>query len=1126
MRVRNLIMEDQKKLQPDNVYNEPPITTTSGHFLLEARQRKIWEALIKRDKRLGDIYLGSLQVLADKNNPARFTLAAHGFRALGWLYRGEKSTEEKTQKDDGEGFKAIIKKKIAQSDPLGGAPDTLLEDVARRWNVEVQKWFNKIAKTYDAEVSTKEFENKVRELENILFPVVNPHFDVINAIDRLFSVPKPQKRDISQLKNLLAKGRSAYAYFFEKAEENWLTPLVRGGFFRNPPPQQGWPESMYLVRIAGKKSQKVMNIIKSCPATNNQWVYDNFIQAAMNMSPDIGSQIVSSIQKQEWLKSTYHILLPHKVAEFMEKLVQNGKIRHALTLAYLLTDVTADKPKRIKGIKGPLSIIHPDAKPIFNDQWQYKRIVEENTKELRAKAPERVLWILCSRLEKALELEDRSSKKAADFYEYSHIWRNNLEESRIPNHEDVKNVLLGGIIDLIRFVGENKPEKLKEISGIIKKQEHPIFRRVELYFYRVFPDQFLDDIRRLLTDERAIKANNLRREYVPLLSDHFSNLSKASQKRILKVIGSGFGIARPKKWPKERFNNMILNQQLLYLRSIADKLPSNLKQWYEKKLKKYGEPYDDDGGIKSWTGPTSPIPVSELHSKTVEEVVDYLATWEPPEEKFAAPSPEGLGRLFQETVTQRYPEFSKATMSLFEKKVRAVYIYHLFYGLKDALKNNQCFDWRPVINLCTAIIRATDYSTFPKMADDFEPDWHSVKKSMIDLIGYGFTFKHCYIPFEFREQVWEVIRIISDDEDPTPEYEQKYGGDNMDPATLSINTVRGEATHTLIKYALWCSRNLYPTREEAAKVESKLVPEAQEVLDKHLDPAIDPALTIRAVYGWYLPNLFYLNKQWVIQNLDKIFPEDPSQRELWIAGWETYLSNNPYHDLFPILKEKYRRSISLLGATSKKGHKYADLNELLPHHLMIVYAHDLAHDDLIDEFFEKAPVQARGEALSFVGRVILKKELTKIPPDEIDIKIEKFKTLWEKRLNLPKDKQYKEEFKEFGWWFARSPFDREWTINHMVRTLEVTGGEIEPEHELPKELRDYVDEFPVQAISALNLIARGDKEGWRIRFNNEDYRNIIQQAMNSGNKKAEETATDLIHYLGQRGYTEYRELLK
>jgi len=1100
-------MKKHKELQSKNKHYELSITSKDS---LSDHQRKIWEGLIKIDKRLGQLYLGSIQVLADKTNPARFILAAHGLRAMGFDSR-EKDTKEKTKKLN---HKARIKKQIAANDPLGGAPDYILEKISKRWVKDLHKWFNKISKGF-IDVSQKEFEQKLGEFEKILFSISNPHFDVINAIDQLLKIQNPKKKDVVHLQTLLINW-AAYAYFFEKAKENWLAPLAREGFFTDPPSQRRWPESMYLTRVAGKKPQKVMNIIKSCPPTNNQWVYDDFVQAAMNMPSDIGVQIIPLIKKRGWLKSSYHILLPHKVAEFMVKLIEEGKINQALRLAEILTDVVRDP--RATGFR--------DAKPIFNDEWQYKRIVEESMKDLKIKAPEKLLKIFCSRLEKALKIENKDSRNSKSFYEYSYIWRPNIETSRRLGGEDVKNVLVGAIIDLIHSIGESDKEKLIELAKIIKNCRSPIFRRIELYLYRIFPLQFSHDIQRILTDKRAIEAHNLRREYLPLLKDQFSNLDEDSQKKILNIIISGLGIKRTKDWPLKNFNRYKTNRQLLYLQAIEDKLPPDIRQWYEKKLAEHGRPYDDEGGIKSWVGPTSPVTAEELKKKTTEEIIDYLATWTPPEDKFAAPSPEGLGRIFQEIVAERHSEFSKVAPIVFEKKLRPVYIYHLFYGLEQAIKNQECFDWRPVIKLCTSIIKTEDYSDFPKIEDEFEPDWRSVRKAMASLIGDGLVFAHCIIPFNLRRQIWEIIKVVTNDKDPTPEYEQKYGGDNMDPYTLSINTVRGEAMHTLIKYALWCAKNLYPNKEAAQKTKSKLVPEAREILEFHLDPANDPSLTVRAVYGAYMPNLFYLDKAWVIQNLERIFPKDSNQRDLWMAGWESYLSNNVYSDLFNVLKDEYRRSIGLLDSKSKKGYKFSDLNERLPQHLIIAYAYDIAHDDLIDEFFSRAPAQARGEAISFVGRAILKKELTKFPEEESGIKLEKLKALWEKRLDLPPEKYDKDELKEFGWWFSRSPFSREWTITQLVRTLELTGGEIEPEHEIPKELINYVDEFPVQTISALNLVARGDKEGWKIRFNDEAYQYIIQQVINKRNRKAVKLATDLVHYLGQRGYIQYRDLLK
>ncbi len=1110
-------------------------------FSLDERQKKIWEGLIKKDKRLGDIYFGSLQLLADKSNHSRLVLAAHGLRTLGWLFRGtapaesqsitiEKAVRKLLKKvgkkgtitydellkclptQDGGGHRALIKQNIIQADPLGGSSAALVDELSKRWVNNLQAWFTDISKGLKTQISEEEFAKKLHELEDILFSILIPHFDIIAAIDRLLPIPHPKEQDILFLKSLLAKGWSSYSYFFGKADINWLAPLAEGQLFLDPSKYQRWPASMYLAKMASKKPRQVMKIIESCPTTANQWVHDDFVQAAMNMPSGIGVKIIPIILLKGWLKTPNHTLLTNKVAEFMVKLAGENKIKEALTLARMLLDVVLDKKRSGSKV----------ARSTFGDDWHYKTIIEEKMDQLTLKAPKQLISIFSKNLEKALEIEDRGSKKSKTFDEYSYIWRPSLEVARMPDHEDVKNVLIDGILSVIQFVGENDPSKLRAISAIIRKHTHPIFRRIELHFYRLFPSIFPNEIRRLLTDDRAINAISLRREYLALLKDHFAGLSKSSQNKILKVINDGFALKKTEDWGAEEFEAAKTNLQLIYLEPIVDQLPDELRDWYGKMTEKYGKPRDDRGGMTSWSGPNSPVSTEDLGQKTAEDIIEYLATWIPPKERFAgpSPSPEGLGRSLQTIVAQRSAEFSSVAELFLEKKVRPVYIYHLFYGLKESLKNNSCFDWDSIIVLCSKIIRLSDYSSFPKPHDNFEPSWSAVRKSMIDLIGDGLATAHCNIPFELRESILEIIKVISDDEDPTPEYEKEYGGDNMDPVSLSINTVRGEAMHTAMKYALWCSRKLYPGKTAPPEGQPRLVPEVREVLDKHLDPLIDPSPTIRSVYGLYLPQLFYLDKDWVIKNQDNIFPKDPSNDHLWLAAWEAYLSNDITRNLFLILKEQYRRSISLLGTSSKKGHKYADLNQLLPQHLMIIFAHESSYDDLLDEFFDTAPPEARGEAINFAGRAILRKQAGEISADTV----QKFETLWGKRLNVPEEKRQKEELKQFGWWFVRNPFKREWVMKQLVRTLEITEGKIEPDHQIPEELTRYVDDFPIETIKALSLIAHGDAEGWEITSNQEEYRMIIQKAMVSGNPEAKQIATDLIHYLGQR-QVDYSDLL-
>ncbi len=656
---------------------------------------------------------------------------------------------------------------------------------------------------------------------------------------------------------------------------------------------------------------------------------------------------------------------------------------------------------------------------------------------------------------------------------------------------------------------------------VLRGHKYSFFRRLELHLYYLYPDRFNNEIRELLINGEAMKTSYLRREFLPLLEDQFPKLDQTFQSKILNNIKCGPEAIEIEGQTEENVGIQKERWQLRFLTPIKDYLPDDWKQKYQKMIGRHGELAMEEEEVTGWIGPTSPLTAEEINDLKPEEVLDYVAEWSPPKQAFRASSPEGLGRLLEQTVQERSLEFSRLAERLSEKKARPVYISHFLSGLSHALENERPIEWLPIVKLGEVIIDTDKIGEFSKPSINSEIGWKGAHKSMVRLFGVGFVSKKYSVPWEFRKTVWEIIKAVTNDDDPTAEYEQDYLGGNMDPFTLSINTVRGEAMHTVIKYAFWCSQNL--DREGTKTVKSRMVPEAKSLLNKHLDLAVDNSLAIRSVYGRYTPQLVYLDREWVQKNVTKIFPKESSKKAHWVAAWGAYLRNGVYDTTFEVLKDEYRRSFSLLTAEPLKGHRVIDIDRRLPHHLMIGYAKGLADEDLIVAFFNEAPVYVRAEAIHFVGRSILQKRI----PDSTQapkLLVKKFRELWDKRLAV--ENPDVEELREFGWWFARSPFDKEWTINSLLNTLEATKGDIQQRDEIIEELKDYTKKSPLPTISALDSIARADERGWGIRIKIDDYSHIIQDVIKSSSEEAKKIAAELIDFLGRRGFTDLRELFK
>ena len=189
---------------------------------------------------------------------------------------------------------------------------------------------------------------------------------------------------------------------------------------------------------------------------------------------------------------------------------------------------------------------------------------------------------------------------------------------------------------------------------------------------------------------------------------------------------------------------------------------------------------------------------------------------------------------------------------------------------------------------------------------DRDPGWRWCRREVASLMRTGFSDRANRISHIHRERAWLVIERLLHDPNPSPEHEQRYGGDNMDPFTLSINTNRGTAMHAVIEYGLWVRRELEAAGEDVS-VGLASMPEVREALDAHLDPHVDPSFAVHAVYGRWLPWLLLLDEVWVRDRRPALLPSEPLETYRDVV-WATYISwCSPYDSAFRTLRSDYER---------------------------------------------------------------------------------------------------------------------------------------------------------------------------------------------------------------------------
>ncbi len=371
--------------------------------------------------------------------------------------------------------------------------------------------------------------------------------------------------------------------------------------------------------------------------------------------------------------------------------------------------------------------------------------------------------------------------------------------------------------------------------------------------------------------------------------------------------------------------------------------------------------------------------------------------------------------------------------------------------------------------------------------------------------------------------MWRLISALMEDPDPTPEHEREYGGSNMDPVSMSINTVRGEAIHAAFKYAVWVKEHLEKA-DPGTVAGFDRMPEVETALEEHLDPEKDPSTTARAVYGMRFSTLLWLDRDWVQRNLATLFPSDPAVSALRAALWEAALTNRASELLWDVLQPEYQRAVDALAG--------ADLDEKLPDHVehlvahvMVLYLHGkigLESGGFVRYFFEAVPETVRASAIDFVGRVLGSPQTTATAEMAL-----RAKELWEHRLaeGRKAPASHAHELAAFGWWAKAPRLEPDWRIAQVATVLGLTGA-IEPAFIVMEFLDGAVETHPLEAVRCLAAIAQSQEDRGGFTMWSGEAPAILAAALESGDAEAQEEARELVNVMVARGYGRYAELFE
>ena len=929
------------------------------------------------------------------------------------------------------------------------------------------------------------------------------------------------------------KRHADLVHFFETiTSPDWLQPLWLEGLFKDPPgpiirgnfvSYPSWPQAVYLLRVARTYKEPevqslILQILKSIPDSDNEQVESTLIRVSVALRADLAKDW-ATIQRDRIATEDY--IPPMKARALCDlglHIAHGGFTRICLDLLRTLLDLVPDPGSEEPSLP---NLEHARTKV---PSWQYGLLLEkELARIVDATCVIDVLeMLLFPILDNILARDAADSDEAID---YSYVWRPNLAEAP-PWDTSPRQVLVTALVSTTIAAAYHNPKQILELIELLEShQPHaPIYRRIVFHLLALFPSESRQVIASCLTTTDNLNDTHTWNDYAILLRQEFASLDSARRNVIVDHILNG---PDGKAFPTADSDTRVWDEwQLRRLELIKEHLPPPAANRRDELVEQYGEIIKPELLIEygeTWVGPTSPLNLAEFSERTPTDVILFLSGWQPTDQ-WDGPTPEGLSRVLSQDVARKANAYSECAVAF--RQFEPTYVKALVYGLTET---DQTFLWGPVLDLCNWVVHQPREcqmnSTDTAFQLDRDPDWGWTRKSIAHLLKKYLRPGHNQIPYAYSNEVWNICATLMDDPEPTPEYERTYGGTNMDPMNMAINTVRGTTLQAVMAYLLWLAKHLegsdQTTRRELEVITN--APQVQRILEAHLIIERDPSLAVRSVYGEWFTRLYSLDRNWTTENISNIFPLGPEHETYFHAAWHSYILVSPPTTLMTrLLEAQYAHAIGLLprSPTNRMNPEYK-LAEHVAEHLFLRKM-PFSELELVNKFFFVANDHVR----SYTVQQIAVRFSRYVRADDSERIAELLKEFWDARIvvveraELARD--YERELATFGYWFVSGIFDDQWAIDQLLRTLALSKS-IKPWIESMATLHNLGSAFPSKVALCIKHLATS-KNAWY--FGRSDTcHNVLRQALKTSDSEERAQIVEVINYLVASGFVDFKALL-
>ena len=857
-------------------------------------------------------------------------------------------------------------------------------------------------------------------------------------------------------------------------------------------------------------------------------------ESAERLRPELAARWAMGMA--DWLATRNRIsdLLGIQLARLIGHLAQSKEYDASLRLMSVALEVMPDPEAAAKREEKVDSIwARRTPRPVTRvEKYSYDEILAKAMPFLLCGAA-RAIFDLLSRLVEDLirySLEDPEKEKPNDL---SGISRPAIEDHEQNHDVEFDYRLISAWRDAAECIATQGPEAFRNLTVELEARGWNLFRRLAVHLIRVspvVPDELATE---WIASKGLLFDSGVQHEFFHLLRARFGQLPAAARNRVLAAIEGGEDLDGRDDLDAARRERRRRYGQYRVLLAIDKELDGVWQDRLKELRGEFGEPHMPPDflswvGPMKWSEPRSPIVEDEIASMPTDELVRRLREWQPSGDQEVA-TPDGLGSSISGVIASAPKRWAAGLKHFEDEALDPTYHRHIVSAFCRLAQEGKSFPYAEVFAFCRWVVRLPREIPGRVVEDGRrrlfvrDENRRPVRLEVARLVDRTLERTKKLDP-ALSSVIWEIIEPLTRDPDPTLEREREtLSNRSWGALTESLNTVRGVALHCTMRFLWWCRTGEPEGRKEGLS----RYPAVRAVLEEHLvGSGKAESQTDLAVLGQWLPYVISVDRDWVVANLRRVFPDEPERRSLCEAAWDSFVC---YGKLIPsdydVLKDVYLARARELRGVEFSPETPRGREVRFAEHMVWLYAWEkvtLERGDLVAVFFKNAPAELAGKAMAMAHHVFDPQSGT---PDPV---IERFRALWEWRMT-----QYgslaempKPELAAFGWWFASGRFNAAWSFPILQEAIRLTNLD-RSGHWVLKQMLAVFDQYPAETLNCLEAMIHKPEDRFQLHpMPDSPPWMILEKGLAHPDPAIHTKAEDLTHLLGSQGYLGYRELLR